>query len=304
MMIHRLFLMLAAVASVALACPQHAWAQGSVSQSKSKTAKVDADIITLPVASIGLAVTTQINRVRTAIAKDASMPAADKARLLGRISGVLGKVQGRLAVLRRTSPQMTLKAMAKDIGTILLTVEKEVCAQRLKSGLKSCDWPTIRPGFFADGLSSFRPQLSDDESDSCCPDEEPDQQDGDDEDSSEVDMDEVADLDQESLSDAVDSLADLQLDNAQRDKLRQLRRDEQSASQASRARMKIAAAGLRTELAKPSPDGNLVNRLVDQISAEQGVQQKAQLKALLGAKALLRAEQRRKVQASVNKNNR
>jgi Spy/CpxP family protein refolding chaperone len=123
----------------------------------------------------------------------------------------------------------------------------------------------------------------------------------DDDDIDTVDMSAAADLDGDDLNDAVDDITDMGIDAKQRTQLSALRHEEQATSNAARERMRQASSSLRAELAKPAADIAVVNRLIDQISVEEANVRKAQLKALVSAKAMLTAAQQKKVQDAAKK---
>ncbi len=84
----------------------------------------------------------------------------------------------------------------------------------------------------------------------------------------------------------------LQLEGAQREKLVQFRQAARQAFEATRQTVRPLRRELLAELAKPQPDLAAVDRMIDQISAEQAKVQKAMVHAFAEFYAGLTPEQR------------
>ncbi|MBP9085210.1 MAG: hypothetical protein KBG15_03790 [Kofleriaceae bacterium] len=244
-------------------------------------------------------VTAEVARARAEIAADMSLPADVRAAVLARMDKVTAVIERRIAKLNLSdlmNLDTQLEGLGDEIEKSMAGLEQEIKLFEKKYGRSFGKTIQASKGHFNLNLGG------DDDDDADDDDNDADDDDNDaDADSATVDMSAAADLDSDNLDDAVDDITDMGIDGNQRTQLSALRSAEQATTKAARERMRQASAGLRTELAKPAADLAVVNRYIDQISAEEATVRKAQLKALVAAKTVLTAAQQKKVQDAAAK---
>jgi hypothetical protein len=259
---------------------------------------------------------------RTGIAKDKNIPADVRSAVLARLDKVQSVITKRTANLDLSdlsNLDKQLSGLDAELNSALAGMDQEMAALTKKYGKNfskafnfnwSKDFKNWNGNVHLGKVNvDFNSSTDDDDHDNDIADNDPsnDDQDSDDDhdddvgDATDVDVAAAAGLDADDLNDAVDQLDDFGVDKDQRAKLSQLRNDERSTSGAAKTRLEKASNALRAELAKTDANPTEVNRLVDQISTEEANIRKAQLKALLGAKAVLKADQQKKVQDAAKK---
>ena len=239
-------------------------------------------------------VRAEVARARAEIARDTSLPADVRAAVLARMDKVTAVIERRIAKLNLSdlmNLDTQLDGLGDEIEKSMTGLEQEIKLFEKKYGRSFGKAIQASKGHFNLHLGGDDDDADDDDHDD----------DTDHDDNVTVDMSAAADLDAEDLNEAVDDITDMGIDGNQRTQLSALRSAEQATTKAARERMRQASAGLRTELAKPAADIAVVNRLIDQISAEEATIRKAQLKALVAAKTVLTAAQQKKVQDAAAK---
>ncbi len=232
--------------------------------------------------------TAEVARARAEIAADTSMPADVRTAVLARMDKVTAVISRRIAklnVIDLMNLDTQLEGLGAEIEQSMAGLEQEIKVFEKKYGRS-----------FGKAMqaskSHFNFHFGNDEDDD---------DDNDNVNDATVDMSVAAGLDADELKDAVDDITDMGINANQRTQLSALRLAEQATTNAARERMRQASVGLRAELAKPSADITLVNRFIDQISAEEATIRKAQLKALVAAKTMLTPAQQKKVQDAAAK---
>lgn len=237
-----------------------------------------------------------VARARADIAADTTLPADVRTAVLARMDKVTGVIERRIAKLNLSdlmNLDTQLEGLGDEIEKSMAGLEQEIKLFEKKYGRSFGQAIAASKGHFNLHLGG-----DDDDNDD---DADHDTSDADDADNATVDMSAAADLDADDLDEAVDDITDMGINGNQRTQLSALRLAEQVTTTAARARMRQASAGLRAELSKSAADLAVINRYIDQISAEEATIRKAQLTALVAAKTVLTAAQQKKVQAAAAK---
>lgn len=283
---------------------------------------VKGNTVTFNGSALASNVANGIASVRAAIGKDPSVPADVKASIQRRLDGVQKVLTARLANRNQfdlSKLDSEMDKLGKDIDAQLKGLDAELESYSKKYGKDfmnkfNFNWSkTLNKwqGAWHNGNINADFDLTFDSPFTSKDDDNEDDSDADGAASRDpwahsakrtaIVLDDLDELDDDDLADAVSDLRDLALDQTQREKLRQLRLTEQAATAAARSRLATAQKALHAELQKDAPSQSEVNRLVDDISAQEATMRRAQLTALLGAKQLLNATQNAKVKAAVQK---
>ena len=234
-----------------------------------------------------------VARARADIAADTTLPADVRTAVLARMDKVTGVIERRIAKLNLSdlmNLDTQLEGLGDEIEKSMAGLEQEIKLFEKKYGRSFGKAIKASKGHFNLNLGG-----DDDDDDNDADDDD------DDDNGATVDMSAAADLDADDLDEAVDDITDMGINGNQRTQLSALRLAEQVTTTAARARMRQASAGLRAELSKSAADLAVINRYIDQISAEEATIRKAQLTALVAAKTVLTAAQQKKVQAAAAK---
>ena len=234
-----------------------------------------------------------VARARADIAADTTLPADVRTAVLARMDKVTGVIERRIAKLNLSdlmNLDTQLEGLGDEIEKSMAGLEQEIKLFEKKYGRSFGKAIKASKGHFNLNLGG-----DDDDDDNDADDDD------DDDNGATVDMSAAADLDADDLDEAVDDITDMGINGNQRTQLSALRLAEQTTTKAARERMRQASAGLRAELSKSAADLAVINRYIDQISAEEATIRKAQLTALVAAKTVLTAAQQKKVQAAAAK---